>query len=262
MDHVENGCPVSGINVQPGVEKKKIMVCVPTRGEMDFRFVHCLVELMVDCERMPEYHFTLAVFPKMMVPQARELAAEKAVELGFDYCFMVDDDMILPRGIMARLLSHNKDIVGSMSFERLGEHNPNIYAMTFCEKSEDRDGALIGSIKWSSIINYAEKRDENGLCEVDAIGFGCVLINTRIFKKRADGPQFMPTWFMAQFNVGEDLFFCFKAKEVGLKVYADCHPDWMAGHLGEKPIIDETMMLQKLKEKQDILDSQGVTYAK
>lgn len=235
--------------------KKRIMIAIPTRGEMDFRFVHCLTELTMDCHRMgEEYEFSVAIFPKMLVAAARELAVEKALEYGFDYVFMVDDDMILPRGIMQRLLSHNKDIVGAMSFERLGDNSPNIYTLLTQEVGDDGRGALVGSFKYGSIINYADMRDANGLCEVDAVGFGCVLINMRIFKERDDGPVFKPTWFMAQFNIGEDFFFCYRAKtQHNIKIYADCHPDWMVGHLGEKPIIDEAMMLDKLAKKNAIL---------
>jgi len=222
---------------------KKILVAVPTNGWVQAEAMHSLMEMCADFGRLEAkgYRVILGVMPRMLVAQAREAAAEKAVELKCDYLFFVDDDHIIPRGIFERLVSHDKDIVGALTYERMGPNYPNIYHLHSFEKDEV-GGQIVGSFKWRNILDYAENRDENGLLEVDAIGFGAVLIKTEVLKK-VETP-----YFMSNFAAGEDFFFCWKAKEKGFKVYMDCSEEAQMGHIGDTNIITETDFKKKLDE--------------
>lgn len=239
MAHVESG-------VDP---MKKIFVAIPTRGVIQAEAAHSLMELICDLTRMESegYSYILGVMPRMLVAQAREVAVEKALELNCDYLFMCDDDMILPRNIVKRLISHGKDIVGSMSFERLGDHSPNIYALHSYQKNDTGDN-VTNSMRWRNILAYEQFTDADGVAEVDVIGFGAVLIDMNVFK--GDNAMVAP-YFMSQFNVGEDFFFCWKAKEKGLKVFADCHISWQSGHIGEPVVITDRLFKEKLKVRVD-----------
>jgi len=211
-------------------KKKRIFVGIPTIGTIVAESAHSMCELMIDLARMEQegYEFMLAMVPRMLVAQARELIVEKALEWKADYIFMIDDDMVAPRNIVKRLISHKKDIVGALSWERLGDHNPNIYKMASFYK--DKSGKKItGTMRWGNVLDWDKRMDKRGLVECDVVGFGCVLINTRIFKGKK-GVQ--PTWFMSQFQVGEDFFFCWKAKENGWRIFMDCHREWHVAHMG------------------------------
>jgi len=213
----------------------RVLLSVPTTGMIHAESAHCLMELSHDMALLePEIETIICMLPRMMIAQAREEAVNQALKLGCDYIFFIDDDMIPNRGIFQTLLKHGKDIVGGMSFERLGEHNPNIYASSHVETHKDGEH-IVGSMKYANILNYDEERDEAGLLEVDAIGFGCALIKTSVFEEM-DAP-----WFMSQFQIGEDIFFCYKAKEKGYKVYMDCSPEGQLGHLSPPAVINEEL---------------------
>jgi hypothetical protein len=78
------------------------------------------------------------------------------------------------------------------------------------------------------VKNYPKKT----LFECDAVGFGAVLIKTDVLK-RFDPPRFMSTS-----PTGEDILFCYQAKEnLGVRVY--CDTSTVIQHLGEPKIIEE-----------------------
>jgi len=220
-----------------GTKKTKILIAIPTLGSINFRFVHSLAEFMVDCTRMESegYEFLMMMLPKMLVAQAREEAAKQCIALKCDYLFMVDDDMVLPRFLMKRLLDAKKDIVSVMSWERLGDHHPNLYNLLAFDKDE-KGGVVYGSWKWRNITT--EELDEwrkqkKDIVSIDVTGFGCVLIKTEALKKIKE------PWFMSQFQCGEDFFFCFKAKDAGLGVHAIIDEGMSLGHIGEPIVITE-----------------------
>ncbi len=226
----------------------KIMLAVPSIGYVFSEAVHSLMEFSFDCGKMEasgKYTFILAMIPRMLVQQARETAATQALELGCDYLFMVDDDMVLPRNLLERLLSHDKDVVGVVAFERRGDHNPNIYVMTSMEE-DDKGRGVIGTFKYSNIISFHEDADDNGLVEADAIGFGCVLISRKVLE------AIEPPYFLCQFNLGEDIFFCWQAKEKGFEVFMDC--EWALGHVADPTIITEDAFRKRLKEKDEVIE--------
>lgn len=234
---------------------KKIMVAIPTIGSMDTSAVHSLFEMLIDMVRLEPfgYRIILAMIPRMLVAQARELAIEKAIELKCDYTLFVDDDMVLPRGLFERLVSHDKDIVSALAFERMGDHNPNIYDLATKNESLSKDIQQI-SMRWKNVLNYKEVCDKDGLIKVDVVGFGCVLINMRIFQgeNRIEAP-----YFMSQFQVGEDFFFCWKAQQKGYEVW--CDTKYVLGHIGVPLMINEELYEICKEKKLKIGDSGGLT---
>ena len=60
---------------------------MPSIGYIFAEAAHALMEFTADCIKLESegYKFVFAVIPRMMVQQARELAAEKALELNCDY---------------------------------------------------------------------------------------------------------------------------------------------------------------------------------
>ena len=215
--------------------KVKIFVSIPTIGLMHTDAVHSILENLIDVVRLEPMGFrvVLAMIPRMLIAQARELTVEKALELNCDYIFFIDDDMIIPRGTFQRLYSHKKDIISALAFERMGDHNPNIYALSTFDKTLHQDIQQL-SFRWKNVCAYKDMRGSDGLIKIDVVGFGCVLINTKIFKGEN---KLDPPYFMSQFQVGEDFFFCWKAKQKGFDIW--CDTNCLLGHIGENLIITE-----------------------
>lgn len=136
----------------------------------------------------------------------RNWIAAKAVNSGADYLFFVDDDMILPKEALERLLEANKDIIGGVYLTKYEVQAP-VYEL------------LPGT------------QPEKDIFQVAAIGTGAMLIKTDVFKRL---PQ---PWFKYEWNQNgsvkrsHDWIFCEDARNAGYKVWAEPRLD--IKHIGQ-----------------------------
>lgn len=155
----------------------------------------------------PRFEFLYATLGDLFTPVAREEAAKLAIEWDCDYLFMIDDDMICPDTMFEQLWKRNVDIVAALAFTRNYPHHPVLY-----QSIEEFDPATRKDwFKNSPIFRYPK----NQLVEVDAVGFGAVLIKRRVLDG-VPSPRFMSTC-----GTGEDIYFCYQAKKHGYRVFSD-----------------------------------------
>lgn len=183
--------------------------------------------------------FYFAVIGRIFTPVARDQAAKMALDSGCDYLYMVDDDMICPDDLFEKLYKHNVDIVAPLAFTRNYPHKPVMYACI-----EGYDPVAKKEYFRNTVI---QKYPRNQLVEVDAVGFGAVLIKTWVLKKLSEKFEGGQKWFMSTCGTGEDIYFCYQAKKVGARVFMDTATK--LGHLGA-PINVEEEYVDKLKEKE------------
>ena len=126
----------------------------------------------------------------------------------------LDSDMVFPVDIIDALLSHDKDIVACNYSTRVEPHRPVAF------KS-------LGDLD-KRIFNQA------GLESADAVGMGCMLVKREIYEKLSM-PYFGVEWNADYTNlVGEDVFFCSKAKDAGYQLWIDNDSSMKIGHIGTK----------------------------
>ncbi|GAG27507.1 unnamed protein product, partial [marine sediment metagenome] len=134
------------------------------------------------------------------IHEMRNAIVTRSLQLDCTHLLFLDADMVYPPDSITRLLAHNVDIVSALMFKRLPNFEPILftgdkYNMTQIDPVPD------------------------GLVEVAATGTGCLLINTKVFD------AIEPPWFeFGQNNgkpVGEDINFCYNAKDAGFKIYVD-----------------------------------------
>lgn len=183
---------------------------------------YCKVKF--DFPKDVEFEFYLATVGNVLTPIARQRIAEFAVEQDMDYLFFVDDDMICPTDLFERLYKHQKDIVGALAFTRFPPHKPVIYVLNQGFDSVEKKDYYISK----AYLSYPK----DTLVECDAVGFGAVLIDCKVFKGMNT-----KEWFVVATGAGEDIQFCFNAKKAGFKVYMDTSTK--LGHLGPPKIVTE-----------------------
>lgn len=173
-----------------------------------------------------EFEFFDATSGRMFTPMARERLAERALAIGADYLFMVDDDMIAQADLFEKLYRHQVDIVAPLAFTRNSPYLAVLYSIT-----EGWDPLMHRSFITSEWIkNWPRQK----LVECDAVGFGAVLIKTSVLRKMS------PPYFMCSSGTGEDIWFCHRAKkEAEAKVFMDTTVE--LGHIGAPVIIDTVM---------------------
>lgn len=213
---------------------KKICVGIALKGHTPPESYHdrTLMAFNMGCRqvedaylnRSPRYEFYWSTAGEIFVPFAREELAKTALNFGCDYLFMIDDDQLADPDLVFSLAKHNVDIVGALTFTRNPPHNPVIY-----ETVEGYDPS--SKARYGPFTRQVKSYPRNRLVECDAIGFGCVLINTRVLKAL---PQ---PWFMGSHGTGEDIHFCLEAKKRGFRVFMDTAQKM--GHLGNPVVITE-----------------------
>lgn len=134
------------------------------------------------------------------IHEMRNVITQRALELDCTHLIFLDADMVYPPDTITRLLNRNKTIVGALTFKRW----PNFEPLLF--DGEPYKMTLIDPIP-------------EGLVKVTATGTGCLMIKTSVFE------HIQYPWFEFGSNngkpVGEDINFCYSAKEKGFDIYVD-----------------------------------------
>lgn len=152
-----------------------------------------------------------------LVYTSRNYLALMAMQDEADLIMWFDSDMVFNPDTLLRLLKDiddGADFVTGAYYRRTSPFTPTL----FSKLDINEEGVAI----WDQIEEVPDK----GLFEVAGCGFGCVLMKTDIardvFKKF--GRLFSPIG-----EVGEDLSFCWRARECGYKLM--CDPDIPLGHV-------------------------------
>lgn len=173
-----------------------------------------------------------------LVYESRNDLAKYAVQSEADYVLWLDSDMMfepeLLEKMMATLQEHDLDILTGIYYRRRHPFSPvlmkklSIAENNFCE--------------YENFNAYPE----DGIFEVEGIGFGCVLMKSDVLM---DIKATYNDWFSPFGRVGEDLSFCWRARQTGHKIYAD--PSIQLGHCGQQ-IITKEFYEAFMKQKKEI----------
>jgi hypothetical protein len=145
----------------------------------------------------------------------RQKLAELALEEGASHILTLDVDMVYPHFLIDGLLAHDKPIVGLNYLQR---HLKPLKTVAF------RPGGYV----WT-------EPDSTGLEEVEFTGAGGMLIKREVLEA-VPKPWFRQGWSDEhQREVGEDVFFCRKAKEHGFPTLIDHDLSKEVAHLGYLP---------------------------
>lgn len=198
----------------------KILVAVPCMDMCPTPFVTSFRQLEVFPDA--ECHFLMQ--SGSLIYHARNDIARKAVTNEYDYVFWLDSDMVFEPFVLIRLMDtlqkNNLDFVTGIYFRRVPPFTPVLF-----DKLE-MNGNLC---KWTGF----EKGFPPDLFEIGGCGFGAVLMKTDMFLdvQHKFGNMFCPIG-----NTGEDVAFCWRARQCGFKLWAD--PNVIFGHCGYQ-IVDE-----------------------
>ena len=169
----------------------KIAIGVPTNRLVKPKTAQSLLDLVA----YSEHDYKILVSSRgYNTSENRNWIATQAVNSGCDYLFFVDDDQVFPPETLEELLLCEKDIVGG------------VYKTKY-EVQED-------------VCEYLDDERPQGLFKVKAIGTGCLLIKTDVFRKL---PQ---PWFKYEWNENgsvkrsHDWIFCEDARNTGYDIWA------------------------------------------
>lgn len=199
----------------------KITIAIPSNRGINPKTFQCVLELIANSD----YDFYLLVAEEgYTIAENRNYIAVQALNNKSEYLLMIDDDMVFPPDTLDKLISNNKDVCGVAYHSRGSKDMVKIVP----------DIMAIAEVDKGKYINLETEEDPKykEVFECYATGTGIILIKTDILYK-IKRPWFEFTYFdNGKCKEGEDWNFCFKAKNVGYKIYTD--PTIKVGHLGER----------------------------
>jgi len=150
------------------------------------------------------YPTNVLMMESTMLAESRNKLFKQFLKGNADYCLLLDSDMLLPKDLIQKLLSYNKDVVSAMAFTRTVPPKPSI------RKKEKEH--------YKAIEDYP--KDE--LIEVDAVGPYCMLIKRNVIEKIKEKTGSVFFEFVRKPDgelKGEDMFFCEKIINAGFKIH-------------------------------------------
>ena len=196
----------------------KILIAVPCMDQVPAPFCQSLAQIQKTGECV------LAMKSGSLIYTSRNDLATQAIQIDADYVMWFDSDMVFKPDTMVRMLDtmqkNDIDILTGLYFRRVPPYSPVLF-----DKLEMRGEACL----WSEFKTIPE-----GLFEVGGCGFGCVLMKTDVF---FDVQSRFGNMFAPIANTGEDLAFCWRARNCGYKIV--CDPSVICGHVGYSLVDDQ-----------------------
>lgn len=146
------------------------------------------------------------------LPQARQDFLDEAREEGATHLLFLDDDMTFPITMVETFLSRGVPVIGA----------------NCCRKSTD--ALYYTGVGFDG--NPVESKGKAGIAEVAQVGTGILMIDMKAIDD-VEPPHFSVPWLPdRQRYCSEDLFFCHRLREAGVKIYVDHDVSNEVGHVG------------------------------
>jgi hypothetical protein len=216
--------------------RMSVVILTPCKDyEVPARFAKSVVNLVAYSwmHGLPVYQ--MGVTERMVIHWARSdlarIVRDKQNEYTgerFTHVLWLDDDHVFNPDLLVYLARHGDlDMVSALYYGRAGRHLPVVYV-----KDQNPD-----KYKHYPLVEVPPK-----LCEVDAVGFGALLMRRDVLD-RMEEPYF-------RFNdCGEDIYFCVHARERGMRVFVD--GSYMLGHLGDMQTVTHETYLQYMRDNEE-----------
>lgn len=205
----------------------KVLIAIPAMDSVPTQFAWSLATLQKEQNTIVAFQISSLVYT------ARNELARGAIKMGADFVLWLDSDMVFEPDTLKRLLKDYEekkgDIITGVYYRRVPPFTPVLY---------DEFNVTDEAVTWK------ETRDvKDDFFEVEGCGFGCVLMPTEtlfdVYEKY--GQPFDPIS-----GSGEDLSFCWRARQLGYKIV--CDPSIQLGHVGHQIITKEFYEAYKSRE--------------
>lgn len=202
---------------------RKILIAVPCMDQLPAQFAHSLATLT--SYGVEDAQISIWFNLGSLIYSSRDMIAKKALLDEADLVMWFDSDMVFDHDTLKRMLKHidaGHDMVTGIYYRR----TPPFSAVAFETMDLNEDGTGFDFSEFEELPSEP--------FEVAACGFGCVLMKTEIFVSvfAKFGLMFTPIA-----NCGEDIAFCWRARQCGYKILAD--PSISLGHVGHTIITKE-----------------------
>lgn len=185
-----------GKPVEPEAPSIRVCVAIPSGDHVAAGFAYDLAQMVgatIGARR--DIDIRIAHIQGTVIHKSRRDLVRLAMKGGCTHMLFLDSDMRFPRNTIVRLLSHGMPIVAANYVQRRAGGRP----ITFKTNQNDHERV------------YTEL-DSTGLEEIDSTGMGVMLVDMGVFHQLPE-PWFSFEWRTPNWMIGEDVYFCRKARE-------------------------------------------------
>jgi hypothetical protein len=194
---------------------RSVAILVPARDTVMTSFAYDLARAMSFHTATTDDRVMLYTSHGTLIASQRMELARQALEEKADYLLWLDSDMRFPKETIGHLILRDKPIVAANYATRRMPIKP--VAM------------MDGGGKIDRVYTGPESQ---GLEPVDYVGMGVMMVKREVFEK-IEAPWFaIPYSTIGNHYIGEDVFFCRKAKEAGYEVLLDHDLSQHVKHIG------------------------------
>ena len=192
----------------------KILIAIPCMDQVPAPFAQSLAMI-----RKPDNDQVACAFQMgSLIYTSRNNLALQAMQLEMDYVLWLDSDMVFPQNLLVDMKQtmdeKGLDFLSGLYFRRVPPFTP----VLFDQLDFDDEGVC----QWNEFTDIPDD-----LFQVGGCGFGAVLIKTDVlFEVQCK----YETMFTPLGNTGEDLSFCWRARQCGYDIW--CDPKQELGHVG------------------------------
>ena len=188
----------------------KTLIAVPAMDQVPAQFCASLAMLKRTGDSVVGFEISSLIYT------ARNNLSARAIQLGADYVLWLDSDMVFAPDILERLFADYSagkgDIISGLYFRRVAPFKPVLFS-------------AVESTAEGPFTAEPESIPDD-VFEIAGCGFGCVLMPTGVLMDVIGkyGNPFDPINGM-----GEDLSFCWRARQCGYRIV--CDPAVSLGHV-------------------------------
>lgn len=185
----------------------KILIGTPFKDGAQDAFIKSLVDMVLFTQaRGHEVEFTNE---HGGLYDARDRVCRRVMREHFDYMLQLDSDMTFPPDALCRMLERDVEVVTGVYVGKCVNHKPVLF--TELHKDDESCGP------------YARKHGmrelmKNDLFEVAGCGAGFLLVKEHVIRIMMIHKH---EWFKPYEGLGEDVSFCQRCTELGIKIWAD-----------------------------------------
>jgi hypothetical protein len=177
---------------------RRILVATPHRNEKDGN-----VTDFTQLQPPASYSLVLNEPYGYSVPDARNIVLSKCLNEGFEWVFFVDDDVIVPRNALVKLISNNEKVVGGIYYRK---YFP------------------IESVPMIEVNGVPSIVDNYGIGDLFpdclVLSSGCTLIHRSVIES-IEPPWYKSFTVEGRAALTEDTYFCSKLRTAGFKPVLD-----------------------------------------
>jgi len=191
-----------------------LAICVPVRDTVHSAFAFCLAQLTANLTHN-NIKYQLFFENGSLIADQRYRLVVTALERSAKEILWLDSDMIFPADVYRKLCKWDLDVVACMYSTRTLPY---------------RNTAFLSDSMQDTLT------ETTGIHRVYAMGMGCMLTKTQIFKT-VPQPWFNTRWdYQTNSFSGEDIYFCDQLSNYDYEVFVDCDLSKQCSHIGTKNV--------------------------